>query len=1243
MAIEKRRIDVMVSSTTNDLGEHRRSLAGVINTQLMTPRMMDNDVATGKDGLTYSLDLVDEAEIYILLLGFRYGYVPEDPVRNPDKLGMTHLEYRRAKQRASLGECCVFAFLLDDSLKPEIVRPELAEFRKEVLGDQVKFFKTIEGLKLEVSQTLSIAECVQSLKEQGGKQLKFSPRVGEELDGRYTFEQKLGEGGNGEVWKAQERLPDDTTFPVAIKLLKPEISDKPQRIERFKNEISLTRRLRHPNIIMTNTDGNVGEQYYAVMDYIEGQTLREFIKGKPFSIDDTIRYLGQVGEALTAAHSQQKIIHRDVKPENIMVKGEHLYLGDFGLAISPEEDMSVTESGEWVGTKKYMAPEQWNQEDATPQTDIYALAIIAYEMLTGNYPYDESSPGYLMNQHINESLPDHPDIPVEIMRILHRASDKVASARHESADEFIAALSTWELDPDNLDTKVRQHLDTLRKKLKGDLYETLFVDMEGNVRAVMAQIQEQTEDDEVYEDLNFAEFEEFANQLSLERDADHHEVDSKEATYVPDIIEQLLNSERVVLVGEPGAGKSFTLRRLVMRYIRDYDEYQRVPVFVPLNAFKGETSFADFIKKQMGSLKPYYEVLRDSKQLVLICDALNEMPRTADDGERNLVNEVRDELAKVPQFVVSCRIRDYRNDLDSLKLERLEVRDLDLPAIREFVKRYRLLLKYDDEELWQKMGGSDLLLEFWKIVRDANESERFWQENISSPGYSEDITDWDLYYRGRQAWRQMWSGAKLIPLSRNPYLARVICGLHGRDQMPSNRGELYGAFVDDLYQREQNHATARGQKYPERGKLETFLSELANRMQSESATTVKVESITDENLLQASLDATILTQDGDDLRFSHQLLQEYFAARILFESMMNNADSVPIFGDTWWNVTVWREAVDMLITFSKDPLRVMRWIAPASLPIVEELAETNEIAISDLGEDFLMTLAKGWKNSKNPIRRAAAYRVLGMYDADTRPFIGVKNGLPDIDWVTIPAGIFQMGSEDDEENPLREINIDYDFKIARYPATYAQFQSFVDADDGWQDDRWWQGLPEEGEHNGTTYVTRELSEQAFKYTNHPREMVSWYQAIAFCRWFSWKLGGGYALDDIGSWKVRLPTEFEWEKAARGNTGWQYPWGNEPDTNKGNSSNTGIGKSSAVGIFFAGDTPHWEKPISDMSGNVWERCITGFDDFLDLEITKSSVRGCSWMGSSDTIEGCTYIEPRHILDDNTGFRLVAPVE
>ena len=222
--------------------------------------------------------------------------------------------------------------------------------------------------------------------------------------------------------------------------------------------------------------------------------------------------------------------------------------------------------------------------------------------------------------------------------------------------------------------------------------------------------------------------------------------------------------------------------------------------------------------------------------------------------------------------------------------------------------------------------------------------------------------------------------------------------------------------------------------------------------------------------------------------------------------------------------------------------------------------------------------------------------------------------LPDIDWVTIPAGEFSYQDG--------RMTLDYDFQIARYPVTYAQFQTFTDDPEGFTDGRWWDGLAHRKGHNSAP------GEQRFKYWNHPREGVSWYDAMAFCRWLSWRLGGGYDLDTIDRWAVRLPTEFEWEKAARGNTSWGYPWGDDYregyaniDETWNNAGPYHLGQTSAVGMYPQGDTQHWSKPISDLSGNVWEWCLTDYDNFVPMagdENVRSDVRrvlrGGSWNNS-----------------------------
>lgn len=243
-----------------------------------------------------------------------------------------------------------------------------------------------------------------------------------------------------------------------------------------------------------------------------------------------------------------------------------------------------------------------------------------------------------------------------------------------------------------------------------------------------------------------------------------------------------------------------------------------------------------------------------------------------------------------------------------------------------------------------------------------------------------------------------------------------------------------------------------------------------------------------------------------------------------------------------------------------------------------------------------------------------------------------EDGLPEFDWVDIPAGEFLYG---DKKLPR---TIEKPFKISRYPVTYKQFQAFIDAPDGFHDPRWWQGLEAPNDHKSAP------GDQAFKFWNHPRENVSWYDAIAFCRWLSYKLGGKWGLDKVDEWLVRLPTEYEWEKAGRGTDGRVYPYGNEFDVAKGNTRETGIGQTSAVGMFPNGASPYG---VLDMSGNVWEWCLTDYYNPVpdakveNLRIAARRVlRGGSWLFSQGNVRAAFGSLNRPFIRNNRlGFRLV----
>ncbi|MCP5097173.1 MAG: formylglycine-generating enzyme family protein, partial [Chloroflexi bacterium] len=236
-----------------------------------------------------------------------------------------------------------------------------------------------------------------------------------------------------------------------------------------------------------------------------------------------------------------------------------------------------------------------------------------------------------------------------------------------------------------------------------------------------------------------------------------------------------------------------------------------------------------------------------------------------------------------------------------------------------------------------------------------------------------------------------------------------------------------------------------------------------------------------------------------------------------------------------------------------------------------------------------------------PRDRALAGRMLSQL-GDTRPGVGVieradGQKLPDIVW----------GKEIlPDRYPYQEetIEIKHAYQVARYPVTYAQFQCFIDAAD-FDEEAWWAGMPKIVEDVfDNEYPVREMLPQAFPYTNHPRENVSWYQAVAFCRWLSAKL-------DLA---IRLPHEHEWEVAARYPDGRSYPWGNEWDSNNANTDESGIGQTTAVGVYSNGRQT--ELDLYDLSGNVWEWCQNKYEDPSDDKVDDSenwrALRGGSWI-------------------------------
>jgi len=231
--------------------------------------------------------------------------------------------------------------------------------------------------------------------------------IGKSL-GRYHILEQLGEGGMAIVYKAYDtRLERD----VAVKVIRTEkltIESMTRSLKRFEREAKSLAKLTHPNIVPITDYGEHDDKPYLVMPHLPGGTLKKLLKGKPMPWENAVRLLIPIARALHYAH-QQGIIHRDVKPSNILItqSGEPM-LTDFGIAkilLANEETADLTGTGMGVGTPEYMSPEQFQGKGVDVRADIYSLGVVLYEMVTGRKPYQADTPAAVLIKQATDPLP----------------------------------------------------------------------------------------------------------------------------------------------------------------------------------------------------------------------------------------------------------------------------------------------------------------------------------------------------------------------------------------------------------------------------------------------------------------------------------------------------------------------------------------------------------------------------------------------------------------------------------------------------------------------------------------------------------------------------------------------------------------------------------------------------------------------------------------------------------------------
>ena len=615
---------------------------------------------------------------------------------------------------------------------------------------------------------------------------------------------------------------------------------------------------------------------------------------------------------------------------------------------------------------------------------------------------------------------------------------------------------------------------------------------------------------------------------------------------------------------------------------------------------------------------------------MLLLDALNEIPTQQRDDKALQVRQFI-EAARDVSSLVSCRERDFQDSFH-LPLDTLTILPLKPPQIADFVHKYLLAADPEAGEakanilFWQIAGGENVRWA-WRILSKAGmDFELFWSQEETPEKVKKKYRDAysSPLYLSLEHFEHIRHVARsdtrsLLHLAKNPLLLLMMIGLFldgGGHALPTNKSQLFADFVENLCNREIKNWTNRYDVVPSLDEVKQAMENIALVMQRAGGidqlgnvqTSLPLSELPDsitQQQLNFAYDASLINREGKQLRFPHQLLQEYFAAiklkKAIATGQLHSNELWP--ENSWRQRNGWEVVVELLAesceSFTELELeRLIVFLAEANPELASKFWRNNEQP--ELSQTTLSHIQTQWahrltdiEKEPEPPMRATIGRALAWFDLDKRSGVGLNaNGLPDIVWVEIPRGPFNYQDRETLNLPT--------FYLARYPVTNRQFQVFID-DGSYNDSRWWQDLAEHPDP----------ATPAWNFSNHPRETVSWYEAIAYTRWLSDRLG----------YPITLPTTQQWEKAARGTDGRQYSWpGKVYLEGYANIHETGdkfvIGQTSSVGIYPQAQSPY---QVLDLCGNVCEWCLNAVNrfEYTYIQGDKSrALRGGSWNLDSD---------------------------
>jgi|GEM_PF-1026027 len=709
--------------------------------------------------------------------------------------------------------------------------------------------------------------------------------------------------------------------------------------------------------------------------------------------------------------------------------------------------------------------------------------------------------------------------------------------------------------------------------------------------------------------------------------------------------DELLNyfiiNKQIALTGDPGSGKSTTLKFVAYKLTTSYlkKESNFIPVTVNLGGMDGEP-VETYLRKHIDERILHLETDR----FALLLDGLNEIsPKDAE----QLVSWIDDR--KNQCLMVACRKIDYIER--QLPMKRIDIEPLDVMQIWDMMGKY--LREAPRNELFWSLAGSDAK-KAWSYFIERNSAPNqflsFWYDDIGpSPTFEPKYKDEKSILKNlRLEIKDHKKMPGILPLVSNPFLlfAAIQLYLNNRQAPNSRRDILIGFAIAMLKKSEMNSDLLQiGQNSTVWAKLSlpnltsdpgVWLAYCAFKMfEKGSGTAVplhwlkyELETQFDDpstsDIIKDMTRGNILEQFGTEeilIKFSHQIVQEFFAA--VHICIMKDYNKLPFLfeKEKWWERSAFDETIRIAAELLNDATELIQSLQKQKPDLAYSCIHKGVYCKEEVRREILNP-AEG---PVSPRARAAwGESLVDEGKVDSRQGVGIKDGLPVFDWIPVQCGKVKIGSKSEAGKKMgiagsvTTVELDSDFYISRYPTTRLQFEAFLIDENGYENKENWCELG--WRWKGMRSCPELWYDPNYTLDNAPVVGVSWFEAMAF-RWASHKS----ALEE--GWQIELPLEAEWEYAARYPDGREFPWegdycpgyANIDETTEGSASGPFfLGKPTAVGMYSNGMC---KLEIADMCGNVWEWCKSrwGFQ-YQWPEIVASEkvdhrvIKGGSWYNS-----------------------------